>query len=91
MAGFYNYISCNSYIYHNHSITSSKLPNMNEILKKNQQYYFSKHYLAEYTWLLNRENYKFRKKLEVYEHNLICKIIYFLEKNKQKIIRKIYK
>ena len=85
MAGFYNYISDNVYIYHNHCTTSSKIKNADEILERNKKYYFSKHYLAEYIWNINLENYKLKRKLYFCKKNLIIKILYGLEKLKYKI------
>ncbi len=50
-AGKQNYELNNVYIFHNYSLTSSKLNKIDNIYKKNEQYYYKKNgYIAQYAW-----------------------------------------
>lgn len=52
-AGYTNYISNESYIYHKGSLTGNSLNNLNDIFEKNKQYFFQKYqdrYYIKYLW-----------------------------------------
>ena len=73
-AGYKNFISQKSYIYHKGSLTGKSLSNLNEIFKENQKYFFQKYadkYFVIADWYLDAELISVKTKLLKYKNRNI--------------------
>lgn len=81
-AGYKNFISYKTFLFHKGSLTGKTLPNLNEIFEKNKKYFFQKYsdkYFIECTWELKNEFMKIAaKKRSKKERNIFYIIRRFL-------------
>ena len=56
-AGYKNALSNKSFVFHDHSTTSAKLPEKEAILKHNRKYFYEKHPLGKYIYELQRKKW----------------------------------
>lgn len=70
-AGYKNFISQKSYIYHKGSLTGKSLTNLNEIFERNREYFFQKYsdkYYVIADWYLGSELIRTKLKLAKYKN-----------------------
>ena len=70
-AGYKNFISHKSYIYHKGSLTGKSLTNLNEIFERNREYFFQKYsdkYYVIADWYLGSELIRTKLKLAKYKN-----------------------
>jgi GT2 family glycosyltransferase len=56
-AGYKNAIANRSFVFHNQSTTSSKLPEKEKIIERNRQYFYDKHPLGKCFHEMYKKNY----------------------------------
>lgn len=88
--GYKNAVLKNTFIFHNHCQTSGKMPDRDEIRKRNRNYYYQKHIIAQYIGALRDENVRLRKhtlfnRLKKIVIEIIC--VFILNKEQKKKFR----
>ncbi len=76
-AGYKNAIAPKVFVFHNHCQTSSKLTNAQEIFNRNKDYYYKKHFIAQYISEIETENEKLKNKSFAKKIKKIARRIFF--------------